>query len=97
MEELLEDKYGASPVFSQAQGLDPIQSYIKECSKVSWDLCVQTPPMLIDSSEKQYNLDLHTRFYNSDKDMYDVLYYHWPTLLQSSPAGGVLFKGVVQT
>ena len=89
-------KYSSSPIFDQAKDLEALHTYTKECSKVAWDLCVQTPPMVINYHEEQFNFDLHTRFYTSNKDLCDIFIYHWPTLLQSSP-GQVLSKGVVQT
>ncbi len=98
MEDLLEEKYGHYPVFTQAKEVEAVRSYIGECSRVCWDLCVQTPAMLINSTETVYNDELHQRFFVSNKESCDIIMYIWPTLLQESLGGIMLLvKGCVQT
>lgn len=99
VEELLAQKYGEYPVFHKIKELETVKCYINECSKICWDLCVQTPIMLINSSETLFNDDLHQRFYDSNKESLDISFYLWPTLYQESPTGTtvLLMKGWVQT
>ena len=87
-------KYSSSEVFALASETDPFCVYVRECAQICWDLCVQTPPMILDYHEKEFNEDLHTRFYCSDTSSTSILLYHWPTLLQASAP---ISRGVVQT
>ncbi len=93
---LLSESYSNSPAYAQIKQLEAFNSYMEECAKVSWDLCVQTPPMVLNQSETEFNFDLHTRFFNADKCSSEIVTYLWPILLQSS-SGSVLFRGVVVT
>lgn len=93
---LLEQRYKTNEVYKEASKTETFQTYIQECAKVSWDLCVQTPPMVIDCSVKEFNPDMHKRFHTSNKDSEDILMYHWPSLLQST-SGPILALGTVQT
>ncbi len=87
-------KYSDSEVFRLASETEPFSMYVRECTQICWDLCVQTPPMVLDYHEMEFNDDLHTRFYTSDMSSTSILLYHWPTLLQASAP---ISKGVVQT
>ena len=75
--------------------MEEFSLYVRECGQVCWDLCVQTPPMIIDYSETEFNFDLHTRFHQSNVNSSAILLYHWPTLLQTT--AGPISRGVVQT
>lgn len=88
--------YAETPAYARIQQLEAFTSYISDCARVSWDLCVQTPPMMLNHTETEFNSDLHTRFYNANKDSNEIIMYLWPTLLQSS-SGPILFRGVVLT
>lgn len=88
-------KYSDSEVFKRVSGMEEFCSYVRECGQVCWDLCVQTPPMIIDYSETEFNFDLHTRFHQSNVNSSCILLYHWPTLLQTT--AGPISRGVVQT
>lgn len=92
----LEKKYGTMPNFHLIIQLDVVKLYIKECAKISWDLVVQKPPMLLNFSESEYISELHTRFHNADKTSTVVICYLWPILTEQS-SGTVLQKGVVIT
>ena len=72
-------------------------AYIEECVRVSWELCVQSPAMTLNCSEKHFDADLHHRFHLADMTSSIIKSYIWPTLLQSSGPTCVLFKGVVIT
>lgn len=92
----LEKQYGDHPLFSSMMELEPVICFLEECSRLGWDLVVQSPPMVINVSEREFVPELHTRFFTAKKSSPAVLWYLWPTLMQSS-SGGVLFKGVVIT
>lgn len=92
----LGQRYEGNKVYDAAAETEAFRTYIQECAKVSWDLCVQTPPMVIDCSIKEFNPDMHKHFFTSNKDSNEIVRYHWPTLLQST-AGPVLSPGTVQT
>lgn len=96
VKDLMTVKYCSASIIDQIKDLEVLNSYINECSKVTWDLCVQTPPMIISYQDDTFNFDLHTRFYTSDKDSSALLMYHWPTLLQET-SNQIISKGVVQT
>lgn len=83
-------------MYSAAAKTDAFQTYIHECAKVSWDLCVQTPPMVIDCSVKEFTADMHKHFHTSKTESGEIVMYHWPTLLQTK-SGPILSPGVVQT
>ena len=69
-------KYSNSEIFRLVSEMEPFAVYVRECAQICWDLCVQTPPMLLDYHETEFNEDLHTRFYNSDMSSTSVLLYH---------------------
>lgn len=92
----LEKQYGDHPLFSLMIQLDPVTTFLHECCHLAWDLVVQTPSMVINITEKEFIPELHTRFYTAKKNSSAIMWYLWPTLMQSS-SGGVLFKGVVIT
>lgn len=92
----LEKQYGDHPLFSPMTQLESVISYLEDCSRLAWDLVVQSPSMVINVSEREFVPELHTRFYTAKKNSPTILWYLWPTLMQSS-SGGVLFKGVVIT
>ena len=87
-------KYSDSEVFQLSSETEPFVLYMQECAQICWDLCVQTPPMVLDYHETEFSDELHTRFYNSDMSSTAILLYHWPTLLQTSAP---ISRGVVQT
>lgn len=88
-------KYSESEVLKKALETEAFSTYMNECAQVCWDLSVQTPPMIIDCSEREFDSDLHSRFYESDCNSANILLYHWPTLLQSNAE--LISRGVVQT
>lgn len=92
----LAQRYERNEVYNEAAKTKEFQTYVQECAQVSWDLCVQTPPMVIDCSVKEFNPDMHKHFYKSKKESGEIAMYHWPTLLQTS-SGPILFPGIVQT
>ena len=92
----MEKQYGDHPLFSLMIQLEAVDIFVHECCNLAWDLIVQTPPMVINTNEKEFVPELHTRFYTAKKHSARILWYLWPTLMQSS-SGGVLFKGVVIT
>ena len=92
----LGQRYEGNKVYREVAKTEPFQTYIGECAKVSWDLCVQTPPMVIDCSVREFNPDMHKHFYKSKTESGEIVMYHWPTLLQTM-TGPVLFQGRVQT
>ena len=56
----LEERYGKNDIYKAAAETDAFQAYVKECAKVSWDLCVQTPPMVIDCNAREFNPEMTT-------------------------------------
>ena len=72
-------------------------AYIEECVRVSWELCVQSPAMTLNCSEKYFEADFHHRFHSADLTSSLIKSFIWPTLLQSSGPTCVLYKGVVVT
>lgn len=94
--EYLDESYGKSDVYKAAARTDAFQTYVSECAKVSWDLCVQTPPMVIECNVREFNPEMHKRFHMSNPDSDQIVMYHWPTLLQTNP-GPILSQGIVQT
>ena len=76
--------------------MEPVVSYLHECAHLSWDMVVQTPPMVINYQEVEFIPELHTRFYSANRDSNQIIAYLWPTLVQLS-SGSVLFKGTVIT
>lgn len=89
-------RHSSSDVFQKVCETDAFASYVRECAQVSWDLCVQTPPMVINYSEEEFNFEIHTRFFQSNATSSVILLYYWPTLLQT-PSGPILSRGVVLT
>ena len=88
-------KYPQSKVLHKATRTEAFSLYLRECAQVCWDLCVQSPPMLLDYSSPEFHVDLHTRFYESDMSSNTILLYHWPTLML--PPAVPLSRGLVQT
>eukprot|EP00731_Ephydatia_muelleri_P037343 Em0446g3a len=41
-------------------------AYIEECVRVSWELCVQSPAMTLNCSEKHFDADFHLRFHSAE-------------------------------
>ena len=95
-ESQLFEKYSEPPAYTKIKKLQPFRLYLEECVRVAWELSVQTPPMVINFSEREFSSDLHTRFFNANKDHSNIVQYLWPTLLQSS-SGPILVRGVVMT
>ena len=91
----LDAKYLNSAVYAEVKGLQPFVDYMKECVRVAWALCIQTPHMTINCSEMVYKREHHKRFYNADKSRKDILMYMWPILTQFN--GPVLVQGIVLT
>jgi hypothetical protein len=88
-------KYSDSLVFQKASKTDAFCAYVQDCAQVCWELCVQTPPMVIDYSETEFNFDHHTRFHDSDISSSKILLYHWPTLMLTTAKP--LSRGLVKT
>lgn len=84
-------------IITQTLEVGAYLAYIEECVRVSWELCVQSPTMTLNCSEKYFDADLHHRFHLADTTSSLIKAFIWPTLLQSSGATCVLFKGVVIT
>eukprot|EP00731_Ephydatia_muelleri_P020277 Em0013g4a len=59
-------------------------AYIEECVRVSWELCVQSPAMTLNCSEKHFDADFHLRFHSAEMTSSLIKSFIWPTLLQSS-------------
>lgn len=100
MKEKLYTQYvtqGAHPIVNQILDVGAYLVYIEECVRVSWELCVQSPVMVLNCSERHFDVDLHHRFHLADMSSSIIKAYVWPTLLQSSGPTCVLFKGVVIT
>lgn len=91
----LDTEFSSQPLYSKIKTLAPYISYVEECVRVAWGLCIQTPPMTISCESTVYSPDLHKRFYNADKSSMDIIVYMWPALMQTS--GPVLVRGVVLT
>ena len=91
----LDIKFSSQPLYRKIKTLAPYISYVEECVRVAWGLCIQTPPMTINCESTVYSPDLHKRFYNADKSSTDIIVYKWPVLMQTS--GPVLVRGVVLT
>lgn len=89
-------KYSDHSPYAKVCELEPFLGYLKECARLAWDLCVQTPPMTINFSLTEFIPDMHWRFFDSDKSSDKILAYLWPTLLQDS-SGVILFRGCVLT
>lgn len=92
----LGNRYGNHPQFSLIMELAPVVTFLKECSQLAWDMMVQSPPMIINVNEREFIPELHTRFFEANKKSSLILYYLWPTLMQSS-SGVILNKGMVVT
>ena len=73
-----------------------LQSYIDECAQLSWELVIQSPPMVLKYSETEYSVELHTRFHTANGMSDAIICYQWPTLVHES-SGVVLSKGMVIT
>ena len=91
----LDVKFASRPLYDQIKTLSAFTSYVEECVRVAWGMCIQTPPMIIDCESTVYNPEKHKRFYNADKNSTDIIMHMWPVLVQSS--GPVLVRGVVLT
>ena len=92
----LEKKYGSLPCFHQIMRLESFKAYIHEAAKLTWDLVVQTPPMMLNCKEVEFVPELHKRFHTADRSSDLIISYQWPTLIQES-SGTVLLRGVVIT
>ncbi len=92
----LEKKYGSLPCYHLIMRLESVCDYIRESAKLSWDLIVQTPPMVLNFKEVEFVSELHTRFHTADRNSDMIITYQWPTLIQER-SGTVLFRGVVVT
>lgn len=92
----LAQRYSNTPMLPEIQKLQAFRSYVGECARLSWDLCIQSPAMVIHYSETEFNCELHSHFYTADKTSTHIVLYLWPALLQSS-SGPILFRGVVLT
>ena len=73
-----------------------VLAFVKECVQLSWDMCIQAPPMMLNASEEIFNDAHHQRTYLADKNSNAIIAYCWPTLIQA-PSGIVLYKGCVIT
>ena len=73
-----------------------VQSYIDECSLLSWELVIQSPPMVLKYNETEYSVELHTRFHSANGESDVIVGYQWPTLVHET-SGVVLSRGIVVT
>lgn len=92
----LEKKYGSLPCFHIIMRLDAVLTYITETARLSWDLVVQNPPMILNCTEIEFVPELHRRFHTADQSSDLIVSYQWPTLIQDR-TGSVLIKGIVVT
>lgn len=92
---MLSEEHSAKPAYAQIRQLKQFTSYTLECARLSWDLCVQSPPMLLSCQETEFCLEMHTHFYDSNKTSPDIVLHLWPTLIQAS--GHTLVRGIVMT
>ena len=83
-------------VFPQLVGLRSFMAYVEECAHITWELCVQTPPMVVSCEDQEFSVERHHRFYNADKTSTAILSHLWPVLLQT-PTGPILVRGTVMT
>ena len=73
-----------------------VLAFVKECVQLSWDMVIQSPSMVLNTSEEVYNVLHHQRWYMADRRSDTIIAYLWPTLVQA-PTGLVLYKGIVIT
>ena len=73
-----------------------IMLFIRDCVQISWDMCVQAPPLVLNCSEEEFDPAHHQRSYLAERHADVIIAYSWPTLVQA-PAGPVLYKGHVIT
>lgn len=81
------------PSLKSCEGL---LQYIKECVRLAWGLCNQTPPYVIDYETRTYRKESHVRFHTADPEKEVIKTYLWPALLEGH-GGPCVQKGVVVT
>ncbi|KAK3870127.1 hypothetical protein Pcinc_024606 [Petrolisthes cinctipes] len=47
---------------------DGLLQYVKDCVRLAWGLCNQTPPYVIDYETRTYRKDSHVRFHTADPE-----------------------------
>lgn len=92
----IEKQYSSLPFYqSIIKGLY-VESYIDECAQLSWELVIQSPPMVLKYNETEYSVELHTRFHSANGGSDIIIGYQWPTLVHET-SGVVLSRGIVVT
>ena len=74
----------------------PLRQYIDECTRLSWSLVVQSPPLGLEYDATVYDPFMHERFYTSDNNSDHIAWYLWPSLLEKQ-TGKCISKGIVIT
>ncbi len=76
---------------------DGLIIYVRDCVRLAWSLCTQTPPFIIEYETRSFRRDMHVRFHTSHQNSDHIKSYLWPALLEESPNGVCVHKGVVIT
>lgn len=75
---------------------DGLLQYVKDCVRLAWGLCNQTPPFFIEYEARIFRRDMHVRFHTSNQESDHIKTYLWPALLEGKN-GPCVHKGVVIT
>ena len=90
------EKYRNLSSLHEIKASHEILTFIQNCVQISWDMCVQAPPLVLNCSEEEFDPAHHQRSYLAERHTDVIIAYSWPTLVQA-PAGPVLYKGHVIT
>lgn len=90
------EKYRNLPRLQEIRQSSQVLHFIKDCVQISWDMCVQSPPLILNCSEEEFDPAHHQRAYLAEHQADSIIAYLWPTLVQA-PVGPVLYKGHVIT
>ena len=72
-----------------------VTRYLQECARITWQMCVQQPPMRMRTDDALYDADRHRLWWSCDQARASkVDYFVWPVLYDYDN-GNMLVKGCV--
>ena len=85
--------YSDKPIL---QSCAPLLEFIDACSRLAWEMCIQSPSMAVSHHAQYFASDYHTRFYSANTKSDEIKSYLWPTLLDCE-GGSPVSKAIVMT
>lgn len=94
------EKFQCDEEWEQFEGVlnhKSINTYIEQCACITWQMVVQQTPMLLSTSDTQFDDDVHKLWWSCDKSNARLIkYFVWPALYDCKN-GHLLVKGCVYT